>query len=77
MRIVMIVSPAFPELLADLERIPSRLRPERIRALATIGLAALHRGQGTPRHVEASVQHPDSGPERRLVGAAKALGDHL
>lgn len=77
MRIVMLVSPAFPELRADLERIPSRLRPERIRSLAMIGLAALQRGQASARQPEVAVEEAAGQPERHLVSVAKTIGDHL
>ena len=40
------VTDACPELLKDLTAIPARSRPERLRALATIGIAVLHGGVG-------------------------------
>ena len=39
LRIVVTVSDGNPELYASLEGIPARLRAERVRALATIGVA--------------------------------------
>ena len=39
LRIVVTVSDGNPELYASLQGIPSRLRAERVRALATIGVA--------------------------------------
>lgn len=38
LRIIMTVTQANPELLAELSAIPERLRAERVRMLATIGL---------------------------------------
>lgn len=47
MRIVVkFPSKAYDELLADLEQIPSRSRAERMRLLASIGMAVLRSGQG-------------------------------
>ena len=50
LRIVVTVSDGNPELYASLDGIPSRLRAERVRALATIGVAVAVRGLGiSPR----------------------------
>ena len=40
-RILLSVTEGSPELYADLISVPSRLRAERVRALATIGIAAV------------------------------------
>jgi len=40
-RVVLTVTPANPELFAELGRVPARLRAERVRTLATLGLAAV------------------------------------
>jgi hypothetical protein len=45
LRIVLTVSEVSPELYAALEPVPARLRAERVRTLATIGLAAIGGGQ--------------------------------
>lgn len=43
MRLVITVSPSSnPELYDDLDRLPSRKRAERIRALSIIGLSLIH-----------------------------------
>jgi hypothetical protein len=41
------VTNACPELLNDLQRIPARARPERLRALAMLGITLLRGGVGT------------------------------
>lgn len=43
-RVIVVVSEAYPELSQDLASIPPRLRAERIRALATMGLGVLWGG---------------------------------
>ena len=44
LRVVMAINQANPELLAELANIPERLRAERLRVLATIGLKILSQG---------------------------------
>lgn len=48
LRIVVVVSQAHPELARDLESISPRLRAERLRMLATIGLNAIVSGGRVP-----------------------------
>ena len=46
MRVVVMISSASPELLADLEARPKRGRAQRLRELAQIGLGAVRARQG-------------------------------
>jgi|UPI000369892F hypothetical protein len=59
------VTAACPELLHDLQTIPSRSRPERLRALAMIGITVLRGGIGA---VGPPVQapHPELPADERL-----------
>ena len=43
-RVVLTVTPASPELFAGLKDVPARFRAERVRTLATLGLAAVSGG---------------------------------
>lgn len=49
-RILLTVTEGCPELHAALSKVPSRLRAERVRVLATIGVAAMSRGLVSPDH---------------------------
>ena len=61
------VTDACPELLNDLQTIPSRSRPERIRALAMIGITVLRGGVGAFRQpVQAPALHPELPADDRL-----------
>jgi hypothetical protein len=44
MRVVVSIGAGYPELLTDLEKLSGRERAERLRVLATAGLAALRGG---------------------------------
>lgn len=48
-RVVLTVTSANPELFSDLEKVPARLRAERVRTLATLGLAAMSGGLAVPK----------------------------
>lgn len=79
-RIVLTVSEGSPELYAALANMPARLRAERVRALATIGLAALNGGQPlihkTTQEVVSAEKQVDraSGPPEKAMDAARKLG---
>ncbi|GLW61515.1 hypothetical protein Hthe01_18640 [Hydrogenophilus thermoluteolus] len=89
-RIVLTVTEANPELYAALKEVPSRLRAERVRTLATLGLATIA-GSVKPSvacappppgeqvtnapHV-AEPQKP-SGPKSKALSFAKSLGDEV
>lgn len=66
-----------PELYVALKAVPSRLRAERVRTLAAIGLTALS-GTGQPRVMASGSEHPahekvaPSG-SARAVSFAKSL----
>lgn len=81
MRIVLAVTTANPELLAELEKIPPRLRAERVRMLATLGLAAM--SSSLPAR-KAPVADADDAPAKasqekptssRALSFAKSLGE--
>ncbi len=81
-RILLSVTEGSPELYTDLIGVPSRLRAERVRALATIGIAAVsgslnssNKGSSTKR-VQPSI--PDAESSLGKVHAiAKRLGAGL
>ena len=81
-RILLSVTVGSPELYADLISVPSRLRAERVRALATIGVAAVTGGLITPDHggsaQRAQPSIPDANSSMDKVQAiAKRLGGGL
>ena len=77
-RVVLTVTPASPELFAGLKDVPARLRAERVRTLATLGLAAVSGGivpatAATPPHALAGRQ--SHGVPNRALTFAKSLVD--
>jgi len=78
-RVVLTVTPANPELFADLGKVPARLRAERVRTLATLGLAAMSGGgiAITKPAAPGSPATDQQGKERptRALNFAKSLGD--
>ena len=82
LRIVLTVSEVSPELYAALEPVPARLRAERVRTLATIGLAAM--GGGQPLINKPAVEAEAASTNRKepiapglpekALGAARKLG---
>lgn len=80
-RVVLTVTPSSHELFAALKDIPARMRAERIRTLATLGLAALATGAAPrPRDNPAPTEKaPDTAPVRagRAVSFARSLGEDL
>ena len=54
-RILLTVTEGCPELYAALSNVPSRLRAERVRVLATIGVAAMSGGLTSPDHAAAAL----------------------
>ena len=81
-RILLSVTEGSPELYADLISVPSRLRAERVRALATIGVAAVSGGinaieqSGSSQGVRSSILDADSSLEK-VQAIAKRLGGGL
>lgn len=80
-RVVLTVTAANPELFADLDKVPARLRAERVRTLATIGLAAVSGGsidiaKPSAHDIARTVQH-EHGKLRRALSFAKTLGDNV
>lgn len=76
-RIVLTVTQASPELFAALQEVPARLRAERVRTLATLGLAAVCGGIGsrptTGQITEVAPQN--AGAPNRALSFAKSLAD--
>lgn len=77
-RVVLTVTSANPELLNDLKDVPARLRAERVRTLATLGIAAMSGGIGIAKPAApmdtTSDQRGKSTPSRAL-NFARSLGD--
>lgn len=79
-RVVLTVTPSSPELYAALKDIPARMRAERVRTLATLGLAAFATGAGTrSRENPLPPEKVDPPPARagRAMSFAKSLGEDL
>lgn len=82
LRIVLTVSEVSPELYAALEQVPARLRAERVRTLATLGLAAM--GGVQPLIYKPAVEAEAASASRKealapglpekALGAARKLG---
>ena len=74
LRVVLTVTPANPELFADISDVPARLRAERVRTLATLGLVALSGGAITRAAITPSAkdERAPHAPDRALA-FAKAL----
>ena len=80
-RILLTVTEGCPELYAALSNVPSRLRAERVRVLATIGVAAMSGGLASPDHAAAAVDINDvlavsTGSESSL-GKVQAIAKRL
>jgi len=80
-RILLTVTEGCPELYAALFNVPSRLRAERVRVLATIGVAAMSGGLASPDHAAAAVDINDvpvvsTGSESSL-GKAQVIARRL
>jgi len=71
-RILLTVTEGCPELYAALSNVPSRLRAERIRVLATIGVAAISGGLPSPDHAAAAVDVKDAAAV--CAGSESSLG---
>ena len=84
-RILLTVTEGCPELYAALSNVPSRLRAERVRVLATIGVAAMSGGLASPDHAASAVDTNDvlavsTGSESsmgKVQAIAKRLGGGL
>lgn len=84
-RILLTVTEGCPELYAALSNVPSRLRAERVRLLATMGVAAMSGGLASPNHAAAAVDVKDAatvcaGSESsmgKVQAIAKRLGGGL
>jgi hypothetical protein len=76
-RIVLTVTKASPELYAALQEVPARLRAERVRTLATLGLAAVGGGIGSRPAMGPTTEAPpqNAGPTTKALSFAKSLGD--
>lgn len=81
-RILLSVTEGSPELYATLISVPSRLRAERVRALATIGVAAMSGGMPTSdqdsssRRAQPSHTEPEFSLDK-VQAMAKRLGGGL
>ena len=80
-RILLTVTEGCPELYAALSKVPSRLRAERVRLLATMGVAAMSGGLASPDHAAAAVDINDvlavsTGSESSL-GKAQVIARRL
>jgi len=80
-RILLTVTEGCPELYAALSNVPSRLRAERVRGLATIGVAAMSGRLISPDHTVPAVDVKDAatvfaGSESSL-GKAQAIAKRL
>jgi hypothetical protein len=68
------VTDACPELLKDLTAIPARSRPERLRALATLGIAVLHGGVGRAATAPAADPPADARLQQQRLRLLSAIG---
>ena len=80
-RILLSVTEGSPELYAALTTIPSRLRAERVRALATIGVAAVTGGKNsffqTDHEKSGDPFKPSNQDSDSSVGKAQAIAKRL
>lgn len=80
-RILLSVTEGSPELYAALTTIPSRLRAERVRALATIGVAAMTGGKNSFYQTDPEKSGDPSQPSNQdsgsSVGKAQAIAKRL
>ena len=77
-RVVLTVTPANPELFAALKDVPARLRAERVRTLATLGIAAVSGGIVTAKTTttpDPPASRQGHGVPSRALTFAKSLGD--
>ena len=78
-RVVLAISEASPELLAALHPLPARARAERVRMLATLGLAAVSGGLAA----KSEAGHATGGgvqnaaPHNRATTFARSPGDKV
>ena len=71
-RILLTVTEGCPELFATLSTVPSRMRAERVRVLATMGVAAMSGGRTSPDHAAAAVDIKDAAPV--IAGSESSMG---
>ena len=71
-RILLTVTEGCPELYAALSKVPSRLRAERVRLLATMGVAAMSGGLASPDHAAAAVDVKDAATV--FAGSESSMG---
>lgn len=80
-RVVLTVTTASPELYAGLKEVPARLRAERVRMLATLGIMAVAGGGATSTTSGIGSTEPikdrDLGVSHRAFALAKSLGDGI
>lgn len=74
------ITQAYPELADDLARLPLRARPERLRTLAMVGLAALGGRMATltaPAAASPATPEPAADPQlERRLRLLEAISDH-
>ncbi len=77
-RILLSVTEGSPELYADLISVPSRLRAERVRALATIGIAAVSGSMNAIDQGSSAKRLQSSIPDTESsLGKAQAMAKRL
>ena len=80
-RILLTVTEGCPELYAALSKVPSRLRAERVRLLATMGVATMSGGLTSPDHSPAAVDVRDvpavSTASESSLGKVRAIAKRL
>lgn len=80
-RILLSVTEGSPELYAALTTIPPRLRAERVRALATIGVAAITGGKSsfdqTAPEKSGETPQPSNQDSHSSLGKAQAIAKRL
>lgn len=72
-RVVLVVTSANPELLDDLDKVPPRLRAERVRTLATLGIASLSCRPQPAAQVAQTQQQPDAPASEKKLSRAQRL----
>jgi hypothetical protein len=73
-RVVLTITPAQREVFNDLQDVPARLRAERLRTLATLGLATIGGGLGLTRPERTAQPTTKDRPSKAIAFAQSIKG---